>query len=332
MPFDDRTVAALSALRPHLSLFRFFVSATLERARKTLVPESEPGYAEASLGAFASGRIDPKRFAMVSSGAAPIDNVGYAAIERAAKALESILNSGDEQFVVNVPAGGLASDAIQSRLTTLGAAFAAGAVVELVRRRTYDAVNHGASIEGRPFSNWSAGERKLAPPLVVRLAGRDIDPVALGSFMDGCLRLVLVVDEPCAPAPLARLVSPGVFVAQTSDAAVLDKLSDLETPAIVAIMNGPEARFVHDPRGSLAMWQRIQVTRMPDALPRQSLGSRSAWQQREDVIHLKSLVEPPSLPSSLGGPVARGIDGGVTDPVERLTAWLLEQSSRVGVA
>jgi hypothetical protein len=332
MPFDERTTAALSALRPHIAVFRFFVSATLERARKTLVPESEPGHARVSLGNFASGRIDPKRFAMVSSGAIPLDNTAYAVIERTAAALESILSSGDEQFVVDVPAGGSASEAIQSRLTSIGAAFGAGAVVELVRRRAYDPLQHGAFLQGRPFSNWSAGERKLAPPLVVRLQGRDVDPFALGPFMDGCLRLVLVVDEPCAPAPLARLISPGVFVAQTNDAKVLDKLSDLEAPAIIAIMNDGEARFVHDPRAGLVMWQRIQVTRMPDALPRKSLGSRSAWQQREDVAHLKSLVEPPKLPSNLVDSIASGVDGGITDPVERLTAWLLEQSSRAGVA
>jgi len=332
MPFDERTTAVLSALRPHFSVFRFFVSATLERARKTLVSESEPGQMRSSLGKFASGRIDPNRFAMVSSGAAPLDNIACAVIDRATEALESILNAGNEQFVVDVPAGGSVSEAIQSRLARIGAAFEAGTLVELVRRRAYDPQKHDASLRGLAFSKWSAGERKLAPPFVVRLEGRDLDPFALGPFVDGCMRLILIVDEPCAPAPLARLISPGVFVAQTSDAKALDKLIDLETPAVVAIMKGAEARFVHDPRAGLVMWQRLQVTHMPDPLPRKSIGSRSAWHQREDVTHLKSLVEPPSLPSNAVGALAPGVNGGFGDPVERLTAWLLDQSSRSGVA
>lgn len=329
---DDRVKAALSALRSQIGMYRYVVSGTLERARNTLASGSGPGQTRATLGDFASGRIDPERFAMISSGSGPLDIVDFAVVQRAIEVLESVLSPGDDAFVVDIDHGGSPGKAIRERLATLGSAFGAGVIVELVRRHLYELAKQGLPSEGHPFESWTTGERKLAPPLVVRLDGRDLDPFELAPLMDGYMRLVLVVDGPCAPAPLARLISPGVFVAQTGNLKVLDKLADFDGPAVVAIMNGPEARFVHDPRGGAAMWQRIRVERMPDALPRKSLGSRSAWQQRDDFSHLKALVEPPSLRAIPAGSLAATADGGISDPVERLTAWLVDQTRRDGIA
>ncbi len=332
MQSDERVVAALSALGPQIALFRFAVSGTLERARATLAAESGPSQTRVALGEFAGGLIDPVRFAMVSSGHAPLDVIVRAVMDRATEALESLLRAGDEEFVVDVHPGTSPADAIRARMATLGAAFGAAALVELVRRRTYDLVQHGLPFEGHPFERWTAAERKLAPPLVVRLDGRDLDAFELAPLIDGCVRLILIVDEPCAPAPLARLISPGVFVAQTGDTRVLDKLTDLDAPAVIAVMKGKEARFVHDPRAGTAMWQRIDVTHLPDAYPRKALGARSALQQRDDLAHLKALIQPPVLPTNAAGPFGTAIGDGKSDPAERLTAWLLDQSSRAGIA
>jgi hypothetical protein len=330
MQSDERVVAALSALGPQVALFRFAVSGTLERARNTLVCESGPGQARVALGDFAAGRIDPDRFAMISSGSVPLDMVGRAVVERAAEVLESLLRAGDEEFVVDVRPGDSPAAAIRARMTTLGAAFGAAILVELVRRRSYDPVQHGLPVEGHPFEKWTAGERRLAPPLVIRLDGRDLDAFELAPLIDGCVRLILLVNEPCAPAPLARLVSPGVFVAQSGDAKVIERATGFDGPAVIAVMKGTEARFIHDPRAGSAMWQRVEVTHMPDAQPRKSLGVRSAWQQRDDLAHLKALVEPPVLSADAAAARVTVSGDGKADPADRLTAWLIGQGGFAG--
>ncbi|HEY6088172.1 MAG TPA: hypothetical protein VD771_00125 [Gemmatimonadaceae bacterium] len=326
MQSDERVAAALSALRPRVAAFRFAVSGALERARSTLASESGPGQARNTLGDFGGRLIDPERFAMISSGAGPLDAVARAAVGRAADVLEGLLCAGDEEFVVDVAAGASLAAAIRGRLTTLGSVFSAAALIQLVRRRMYDQMQCGSLLDGHPFERWSAAERKFAPPLVVCVDGGDLDPFALAPLIDGWVRLILLVGEPSTAAPLARLVSPGAFVAQSGDMKVLERIADFDGPAVIAVMNGQEARFVHDPRAGPTMWQRIDVTHIPDAQPRKALGVRSAWQQRDDLSHLKALIEQPALASnSTEAPVAAAAGSGI-NPAERLAAWLLEQS------
>jgi hypothetical protein len=326
MQSDERVVAALSALRPRIEAFRLAVSGALERAKNTLASESGPDQVRVALGDFAAGLIDPDRFAMISSGFGPLDAVGHAIVERATKVLEDLLHAGDDDFVVDVHAGNSAAAAVRARMTALGPAFGAATLVDLVRRRTYDSAQHGLTLETYPFEQWTAAERRLAPPLVIRLDGRDLDAFELAPLIDGWVRLVLLVAEPCTAAPLARLISPGAFVAQAGDMKVLERVADFDGPAVIAVMSGSEARFVHDPRAGSAMWQRIELTHMPAAQPRKSLGARSAWQQRDDLSHLKALTQQPVLPAHPAELlVASGVAGGF-DPAERLTAWLLDQS------
>jgi hypothetical protein len=325
MQFDEQVTAALSALGPQIALFRFAISATLERARNTLAAESGPNRTEVMLGDFAAGRIDPQRFAMISSGSAPLDRVGRAVIERAVEVLESLLKAPDQEFVVRVQPGGSPTTAVRTRMTALGAAFGASVLVELVRRRTYDILKHDSPLEGYPFERWTTSERKLAPPLVVLVDGRDLEPFELAPLIDGCVRLVFLVKGSCSPAPLARLISPGVFVAQSTDEKVLEKIADFGGPAVVAIMKGDEARFVHDPRAGSQAWQRTHVTYLPAAPARKSLGARSAWQQREDLLHLKSLVTPPALAGE-----RTSMPPTVEDATEKIAAWLIGQAGLQG--
>lgn len=332
MPSDERVTAALSALRPQIGRFRFSVSSALERARMTLTADSSPSEPGASLGDFANGRIDPERFAMISAGAAPLDTIGRSILERAAEKLESLLSVPDDEFIVEVESGASPGAAVLSRLEKLGSLFGAASAVELVRRRIYDPGQHPLHLDGYPFEKWTAGERKIAPPLVVLLDGCDLDPFGLAPLLDGCVLLALVVNEPCALAPLARLISPGVFVAQATDAKVLERLAGFDGPAVVAIMTGPEGRFVHDPRGGPATWQRIEVTSLSSVTPRKSLGNRSGWQQRDDIAHLRSLADHPVTAGRLTDAVMAAVGESRDDPADRLTAWLLEQSSRSGVS
>jgi hypothetical protein len=321
MQSDQTLTDALSALGPQIAVFRFALSRTLERARAILTSESGATQVQLALGSFALGRIDADRFASISAGSLPIDVHSRAVVERSAELIESILARGDQEFVVEVEAGANAADAVRERLASLGAVFAASALLERVRRRTFDITKDSWSCDGYPFERWTAGERHLAPPLLVRLAGEDIDAFQLAPLMDGCLRLVLLPTSRFAPAALARLISPAVFVAQTAELDVVEKLASFDGPAIVAVTTGSEARFVHDPRAGSAMWQRIRVTYTPDAQPRRALGSRSAWQQRDDIAHLKALVELPGL-----SPIAGAGPPTIEDATGRIAAWLIGQA------
>jgi len=331
MQSDERVAAALAALGPRIASFRFAISGALERARNTLESGSGPNQTRTSLGDFGGRLIDADRFAMISSGAGPLDAGARAVVERALEILEALHRAGDEQFVVEVGALTPPGGAIRARLATLGAAFGAATLSELVRRRTYDPAQHGSSLDGYPFERWAAGERRLAPPLVVQIGGSDLDAFELAPLVDGWVRLVLLVSQPCAAAPLARLVSPGVFVAQSGDMKVLERLADFDGPAVIAVMNGAEARFIHDPRAGSTMWQRMEVTHLPDTQPRKSIGARSAWQQRDDLSHLKALIQQPVLPANPAEVLVASGGGGSFDPAERLTAWLLDQSTLDGV-
>lgn len=327
MPFDEHVTAALSALGPQLDVFRFAVSSTLERSRTMLTADSGPSQAGIALGAFATGLIDPDRFAMISAGAAPLDSVSRSVVERAAALLAPLLDGGNEQFVVDVKSGTPAGAAVRARLANLGSAFAAASLIELVRRRVYDPAQHTLPFDGHPFEKWTAGERRIAPPLVIRIDGSNLEAFELAPLLDGCVRLILMVSGPCTAAPLARLVSPGVFVAQTGDTNILARLVDLDAPAIVAIMTGTEARFSHDPRAGAAMWQRIDVTSIPSAIPRRSFGKRSGWQQRDDLAHLETLAKQPLPLAPLIDEMNTANGSSNADPAERLAAWLLDQSS-----
>jgi hypothetical protein len=331
MQSDERVAAALAALRPRVAGFRFAVSGALERASSTLASESGSGQARGTLGDFGGRLIDADRFAMISSGAGPLDPVAQAAVECAVVALETFLRVGDEEFVVDVSPGTPLAAAIRGRLATLGSVFGAATVIDQVRRRTYDPAQYQSLLDGHPFELWSAAERKFAPPLVVRVDGGDLDPFALAPLIDGWVRIILVVREPATAAPLARLVSPGAFVAQSGDIKILERIADFDGPVVIALMNGPEARFVHDPRAGSTIWQRIEVTHMPDLPPRKLLGVRSVWQQRDDLSHLKALAQQPALPANSAEVLVASGGGGSFDPAERLTSWLLDQTTADGV-
>ncbi len=327
MQSDERIMSALAALRPQISVYRFEVFSALERARKLLASESGDTPAAESLGEFAQGRVDAARFAMLAEGPGPLDAIALGIVQRAVESLAGLSAAGDEQFVVHVKVGGSIRDAIHERFEILGRAFSAATLIELVRRRSPNLLGQGLSLEWHAFEKWTTAERKMAPPLVVCVDGRDVDALGLARFLDASVQLVLIVTGQSAPAPLARLISPGVFVAQSSDLTPLSKSSDYDGPAVIAVMEDGGARFTHDPRAGSAMWQRLDVTCMPDVQARRSVGTRSAWQQRDDVAHLRALAEQPVLPANAADALMAAIGGAASDPAERLTSWLLDQTA-----
>ena len=127
----------------------------------------------------------------------------------------------------------------------------------------------------------------------------------------------------CPPAPLVRLVSPGVFVQQATDIGDLARMARATGPAVAALVPEGAACFVHDPDGGPHVWQRVTVTARPKGGPRVVLGGRSAFQQNEELLQLEALAEAPpaAAPSADAAPSAPAY--APADPVDKLAAWLL---------
>ena len=66
MQSDPRVTAAITALKPRIAQYRYAASTALERARTLLASDMSPITTGVALGEFASGRIDPEKFAMIS--------------------------------------------------------------------------------------------------------------------------------------------------------------------------------------------------------------------------------------------------------------------------
>ena len=321
MASDPRVLAALAALAGPAAAFRAALTAGVSRA-KALTAHDGADRAQAELGEFARGRLDRSAFAAITARTA-IDGVARARIERAIAVLHAVSTPDDNAFVVEVPTAGDVRREVALRLGRLGCAFGAMRALDTARNGGFDAARPDELLDLWPFEYWTKRERQVAPPLVIAIDGRDLNAPALSDFLDGTMRIVLVVRGLSPPAPLARLITPGVLVVQ-SDGKGLDRVAKSSGPAIAALLEGDAAHFVHDPAAGHATWQRVTISRRPGAEPKARVGSWSAWQQRDELQHLESLAQQPSLPE---GTVVGAVGGSAADATERLTNWLLEQTA-----
>lgn len=320
----DRVSASLRALRAPITAYRSAVATAAERVRSVLAVQRDGGHSRLQLGAFAAGRIDAERFAALSAGEGVLDVLARSRLERSADVLTGLASSSDDAFVVDVAPGAGLGQAVHAALSRLGRAFAAATAADAVRGGRYDPARDENGPAGFSFERWNAGERRLAPPLVVTIDGADLQAGQLAEIMDGTVRIVIVVRGQCAPAPLARLITPGTFVVQTADTSLLDRVAAQDGPAVVALVSDDAAQFVHDPRAGNSIWQRLSISHLPEAAPRKSLGGQSAWQQGEDLRQLRALAERPALPAM---PIGAFVPAGDGDPADRLAAWLVAQVS-----
>jgi hypothetical protein len=182
----------------------------------------------------------------------------------------------------------------------------------------------GASAEGFPVKLWNRAEHKIAPPLVVEVSGEDLAVGGLSEFLDGGQKIVLVVDGPAPPAALVRLVTPGVMVVQTDDPAELSVLNGVECPAIAALLPEGAAKFVHDPSKGSALSERLQVSFIPETEPTRPVGRLTAFQQAEELRHLRDLA-PAVETEEVAEPVVPAT------PPDRLAAFLLHQADLSGL-
>jgi hypothetical protein len=351
---DQRLELALKAVERQTKAFRSALVLTMDQVRSRLDAQSArdegPGKrAAVELGSFATGRIDPDRFAMLTSFSKPDDMAWLAPSERALETLRAVHARGDELFRVRVESGGDLYAAVERALSEAGRAFGAARLVELARAGRYIASEHDPMLDRLAFREWSAAERAKAPPLVIEVEGRDLAAGALAGFLDGAVKIVLVVLGASSPAPLVRLVTPGILVMQTIEPEELRLVGAADGPAIAALVSPEVGQFLHEPAAGGVQRSvgvaRVEVRHVPDEEPKRTLGQISAFQQAEELRSLRALAASAATAGGAGAETgaagestARGVSAESAsqppetageppaEPVDKLAAWLLKQA------
>ena len=340
MPSDRSQVEeVLDVVRGPMGSFQSALARAVEDVRGFLASHRAPvgdrsPEVAAQLGAFGSGRIDPTRFAGLLTVQETLDPERLHRVETALSHLETLAARGDDLYTVRVQAGRDLRDTVARALARVGGVFGMIRVVASARDGSSDPLDPGDFAEGFPVRRWGRSERRMAPPLVVEVDGADLTVGGLAEFLDGGLEMVFVVNGPAPPAPLAQLLSPGVFVVQTSDPADLAPAMAFDGPVVAALMPEGAARFVHDPGAGSSYHARLTVHEFPDSDELTAVGALSAFRQAQDLEHLRALSTAGSArkeeapgEESVGqdGAASTPSDTGVT-PADRLAGWLLQQA------
>ena len=321
MQSDDRVRIALDATAMARERFRSVVHTTIAAAKAILTAGAGVDQARAELGPFAEGRIDAEQFAELSAGRA-MDAQARGIVAYAMQALEEAADRVDSAYIVRAKSGESPAARVNAALTLFGRAFTAAHAIDDAR---HGRGTRGALSTSYPFEQWTSIERLVAPPLVIVSDGAHLGAAELASFLDGGMHICIVVEGGSAPAPLARLVTPGSLVLQTSSTKGLDRFAAYEGPAIAALMPAGAAEFIHDPQRGRMPWQRIELWQKPTDAPRTRLGPTTSRQQRDDLDQLLALATPPALPEgSFAGAAS------ADDVAARLSDWLLTESGLGG--
>lgn len=289
------------------------------------------------MGPFAAGRIDAGRLATLLTEKETLPPRALGVIRRAVETLEQVVEGdGVAPVPVEVPPDGDLRDAVKDALTRVGRVFGVARAADLARTGSYRADDHAGLFEGLPFRSWTTGERRLAPPVVVRVRGDDLRPAGLADFLDGGLKIVLRVRGDAPPASLARLVTPSVMVVQATTAEELAPLAGFPGPAVAALFEDAPGtdggadgvvRYTHDPRRGVFPWKRIELKEDLETLRRtleQRRWKRRSW--KEDLEHLIALA---TAPEGSGESADVSASEEAPEPVtgaDRLAAWLLART------
>jgi hypothetical protein len=323
MPSDERIFVALHR---SLDAFHSALAATIESLRADLDQEEESDTGAvpsgADLGNFAAGRIDASRFeALARRDLVAVEPATKDRVRQAFEVLTQLAARKNGLFRVSVEPGASLVLTVRGAFAEIGRAFGAARVVDLARTGRYQAEDHAAWLQAYPFAQWNAAERSIAPPLVVHVDAEDLRAEGLADVLDGSTKVVLVVRGDAPPAPLARLVTPGVFVQQVREEGELAALGAWRGCGIAALLeHGDVATFVHDPDAGASLGSCLRIGALPKERPTRPLGGWSAWQLEEGLRHLEALAVATGLPLA-------DDNGAVpSDPVDKLAAWLLTQA------
>ncbi len=339
---DTRMCAALDSVAGRIESYRSAVGVTADQLRGYLTKGGQADASEASraaLGEFAIGRINAARLSQYLAATAPTQDDGWVGpVRRALEALEQLESAGDALFRVRVERGGDLRSTVEQALANTGRAFGAARLADLARSGRYEGAAHDALVVSFPFRRWSSAERNLAPPLVVEVRGGDLQVAALADYLDGSQAFVLLVDGPAPPAPLARLLMPGVLAIQGEGEEALGRIAEATVPTVVALLPSGAARFVHEPADGDGLG-RLEVEFLPEDEPRRAIGVRSAFQQGEELRLLRARAAAAPEATDVGAEsdaaaTAAASDNGAApvppapqgDPVGTLAAWLLSRA------
>ena len=334
MPSDDRVERALEAVAEDHEAFRSAVAGAVDEVGGLLEEERVPAGGErrrdSSLGQLAEGRIDPERFASVLEESDGLDPGAVELVERAHEVLEEVHRSGRGPVRLELGVDDDLRDEAAAALARAGRAFGAARTVELARSGRFREDVHAGYLDAFPPAMWNAEERRVAPPLVIRLPGEALRPGGLAEMLDGSLKIVLVVEGRPPAAPLVRLVTPGALIVQTDDPEDLAPVLEHDGPGVAALFpagTSSAARFCHRPAADAALSTRLSVEHLPDADDLRPVGAATRSQQAEELGQLRALAlaADAAAVSENGGPPAAG-DDGEGDPADRLAGWLLRQS------
>jgi len=333
MPSDPRSTAALAAVQRPREAFQSAVAATLEEVRVYVdthrsVEGDRLAMLSAEFGPVGGRHIDIGRLARVLTAEPAIAPATHAVLARALDALREVASGGDAAHVLDLAPGESLYGRVTDRLAELGRAIGAARVAEAARGARYRPSEHDAWLARFPYAMWTPAERAVAPPLVVELDGADLRPAGLAEFLDGAMKIVLVVRGEASPAPLVRLVTPRTFVAQVTDESLTARFTAWHGPAIAAFMPAGSARFAHDPAGGPMLGARLAVLDVPAVDHRKRSGAFTAAQQREELEQLAALQ---SAAAAAPAAPAASASGESAEPVEKLAAWLLRQTDLAGV-
>jgi len=332
MPYETLLDGTFEALSRPFATYRSAVATSIEELRGVISAAREVGGDRADqrareLGPFAVGRIDTASLAgLLSNETRVLPPASLQVLERALQVMEEARTSDPEDWTIQVRAGGDLRDTARRALRDVGRVFGVARAAELARSGGYRAEEHNDLFRGRPFHHWAPAERAVAPPLVVRVQGSDLRPAGLTDFLDGEMKIVLLVEGAAPPASLARTITPGVFVIQTRDVEELADLGEVPGPALAAVFDadaGDVVPFVHDPKGGALPWERLQVgVTLAELGERIEATRRKSRTWAEDLAHLSSLATPPA--ADRAATHSDGQDGpSAAVGVDELAAWLL---------
>ncbi len=321
MPSEEARTGAERAIASRTEAFRSGLAATVEQVRGLLAASGEGGSDEAvALGTFAAGKIDVERFASFTGpNASPgLDAEAIAPAQAALDVLQELLADPD-LFHLRVEGKSLGCS-VGQKLGQLGRAFGAAKVVELARSGRYDASQHAALLEKLSFGEWNTAERDAAPGLVVEVSGGKLAASSLAPYLDGGMKLVLLVEGDAPPAALARLVTPNTFVQQAGGSDSLDAFASFDGVAVAALSPSDVAKFLHDPRAGETSAARFTLVEVPEVPSVKRLGTLSVAQQQEDLALLGVLT------ASLAAGEVEAAASKPVDQTGQLSAWLLSQA------
>lgn len=325
MQSDDRINTAMSALRAPRQAFDAAIVSAIDELSTFLADQRAPAHEHVAqekvrLGSFAAGRIDVERFASIVGRSAAVPPAALDRIAHVVDLLSSFRAQGDRLYRVRVDPGADLRDTVRDALAVRGRLFNAGRHVEQLRAG-------GSPPEPEEvlhFSRWLRSERMLAPPLVVEVDGADLLADGLAEYLDGAMKIVLVVNGPAPVAPLARLIAPQTFVMQCTDPDAVSRLGEYAGAGIAAVLPEGSARFSHDPSRGSRLSQRLELEHLPESALFPAVGRYNPRRQAEDVAWLRELsdladharAEQQSQPEP---------DAAAT-PADQLAGWLLRNA------